>query len=436
MTRFLFLLLCACTGGKEDPADDSAPTWAEDVAPIYAASCMGCHQEGALGPMGLSSYEEAAQWGAASIAAIESRTMPPWGAEGPSGHGGEALADDVPAPGSCDNEYADSLWLTDDEIAVVRDWFDAGMPEGGADEVEVPTPDGLEQVDLTVATPSFVPEATSGSGGEYDEYRCFVIDPGLEEDRWLTAYDVVPGNDAIVHHVIAMPVAPTDSNLARIAAQDGADGRDGWTCFSQAGQGIDVEGEYVAWAPGQGAVHLPEGSGLEINAGDLLVVQMHYNMVSTDNSPDSTAINMALEASVERPAQLVLVDLWERETLSAGGSAEVISWQIGERSLSGAVGMDAVTIEGIMPHMHELGRQLTVEVGPPDDMQCVTGVRSWDFGWQRVYFYDEPVSVGEQNTLRVSCTFDLSGVDHDVSWGWGTQDEMCLVGLYVTDATP
>jgi hypothetical protein len=35
--------------------------------------------------------------------------------------------------------------------------------------------------------------------------------------------------------------------------------------------------------------------------------------------------------------------------------------------------------------------------------------------------------------LRVSCAFDLSGVDHDVSWGWGTQDEMCLVGLYVTE---
>ncbi len=34
--------------------------------------------------------------------------------------------------------------------------------------------------------------------------------------------------------------------------------------------------------------------------------------------------------------------------------------------------------------------------------------------------------------MRVTCTYDLSGVDYDVSWGWGTQEEMCLVGVYVT----
>jgi hypothetical protein len=43
----------------------------------------------------------------------------------------------------------------------------------------------------------------------YDEYRCFLVDPGLAQDAFITGYEVTPGNAAIVHHIIGFAVDPT-----------------------------------------------------------------------------------------------------------------------------------------------------------------------------------------------------------------------------------
>ena len=61
---------------------------------------------------------------------------------------------------------------------------------------------------MEIATPNFTPEIQGGDLAAFDEYRCFLVDPQLPGDRFLTGYDVRPGNDAIVHHVLVMPVDP------------------------------------------------------------------------------------------------------------------------------------------------------------------------------------------------------------------------------------
>ena len=435
--------LAACKDkGGEDSGDSTAtaPTYWADIAPLYRDRCVDCHQSGGLGPMALDNYADAATWATASAASTAARAMPPWGVEGHSVEEGLARAEGALDPASCDNDYVDALWLSDEEIALITAWAEAGAPEGEAVTLDPPASRSLDEARVqALSTPTFLPEATTEEGGEYDEYRCFVVDPGWTEDAWLTGYEVVPGNDAIVHHVIGMPVDPERmgsggmTNGEWIAALDGADGRPGWTCYSQAGEAIAVEGEYTAWAPGQGVVHYPEGSGLEVNAGELMVVQIHYNMVSTSNATDATTLRLELADSVARPGYLVLLDGWRNQVLSAGDPAATVQWRFGQNTVVNYLGIDNVVIEGVMPHMHELGVQETMEVGPEDETTCTTGVRAWDFGWQRIYFYEEPVPMVPGDMIRVTCTYDLSGVDHDVTWGWGTQDEMCLMGLYITE---
>ena len=63
----VLLFACSDKAVPDTAAVTDAPTWSQDVAPIFAAKCMGCHQEGALGPMRLDSYADASQWGAAAV---------------------------------------------------------------------------------------------------------------------------------------------------------------------------------------------------------------------------------------------------------------------------------------------------------------------------------------------------------------------------------
>jgi mono/diheme cytochrome c family protein len=431
-------LFVGCKDKSTDSADTAdAPTYWDDIAPLYRDNCLTCHQEGGLAPMALDSYAAASEWAEASAGAVAARTMPPWGAEGRSEAGGEAVAEGMTAPGSCDNDYQDDLWLSDEEIARVQAWVDAGKPEGSEQDISVPELPGLsEGLDLT--TPEFLPSPVGGGYGEHDEYRCFLFDPALTQDAWLTGYEVYPGNAAIVHHVIGMPIDPTRSvgggrtNAEIIAEVDGADGRDGWPCYSQAGDDIVVDGEYVTWAPGQGMVSFPEGSGLELNAGDLFAVQIHYNMVDVQGETDATTVRLRLTDSVERPGQIILMDGWNVSSLPAGDPAATVQWQLGRAAILDYTGFDSAVIEGVLPHMHQYGVQQVMEVGPSDDRACVTGVRQWDFAWQRVYFYEEPVSVEAGEAIQVTCTYDLTEASGSVTWGWGTEDEMCLVGLFIT----
>ena len=53
-------------------------TYYKDVQPIMKRSCQGCHVSGVVGPVPLTSYDEAFQNSGPISAAGVGRRMPPW----------------------------------------------------------------------------------------------------------------------------------------------------------------------------------------------------------------------------------------------------------------------------------------------------------------------------------------------------------------------
>lgn len=53
------------------------------------------------------------------------------------------------------------------------------------------------------------------------------------------------------------------------------------------------------------------------------------------------------------------------------------------------------------------------------------------FGGQLYYFYAEPLPLTPKSTLRITCDYDTQSAKTPVLPGWGTQNEMCLAGLFV-----
>ena len=100
-------------------AQTPAPTFSNDVAPIFYKNCTVCHRPGEIAPMSLLTYTEARPYLRAIANQVSRGTMPPWHAD--------------PAHGQFSNDRR----LTAAEKDTILRWVDAGAPEG--DPVDLPS---------------------------------------------------------------------------------------------------------------------------------------------------------------------------------------------------------------------------------------------------------------------------------------------------------
>lgn len=420
------------TSAETDPTGGAVgPTFWQDVAPIYFEKCGACHQDGGIAPFVLTDYASAKQWAAPSAAAVTGRTMPPW-----------LVRDD----GTC-GTFQDSKALAEDEIAVIEAWAAAGALEGTPrDDLEVPVPDHLS-TGLDLFTPTFVPEIVDGDLAASDEYRCFLVDQEFTTDTFLTGYEVTPGNAKIVHHVLGIVVDPTVDRgngktnadvMAELDAQ--SPDRAGWPCFGAAGEGVEEESIPVTWAPGMGAVRIPADSGYRIKAGAKFVIQVHYNLADPKviGQSDASTIRLQLSDSAAREGFFAVPDPFldaadddPPAQLEPGKESVQYSWTLPVGLYLASLGYAETDLYGIFPHMHQRGRKMTIELVDGDESRCAGDVQRWDFAWQLYYFYAEPLKITASTSLKVTCEYSTVGDTEPVLPGWGTDNEMCLAGVYV-----
>jgi hypothetical protein len=416
MNKFLLPLLGLATlaGCPSAPAEKKSPTYHKDIEPLINRECVACHTTGSIAPFTLLSYADAFENGAEMQVQTEERLMPPW-----------HIQDD----GGC-QDFKDSRLLTDDEIETIRVWFDNGMPEGNPADAPPPPPPPptIDRIDANLdMNIDYLPDETLT-----DDYRCFLVDPGLAADQFLTAYEVLPGSPEIVHHIILFSITDTAAQT-EAESLDGADGRPGYTCFGDARvNALPV----VAWAPGINFEELPPATGVRLPAGRKLVMQVHYNTLAVKPGQqlptDRTVINLKLEDSVPLEAFLLGAGEGANPNISlAPGLAETSFEQT--TSLSD-IGLPInVRIQGVLPHMHTRGQTLRFDVTHEDgSTDCLANVPQWDFHWQQTYFYEEPVTIKPTDTVRIKCTYNTTDDVNPVVFGESTSDEMCLIGTYIT----
>jgi hypothetical protein len=424
--------LAGCGAGSDAAPDRATLTYWKDVAPIVNAKCVQCHQSGGIAPFPLDSYAALKQRAPLAAAAVKGGSMPPFL---------------VTHDGSC-GEFDGRDALTPAERDTLLAWTGGAMTEGAAAPVPKAPRRGLEGT-RDYATPVFAPVAQGGSYAEHDEYRCFLVDPALEKDTFVAAYDILPGTPAIVHHVAVSVVDPArmgtagKTNGELMQSLDEADpDRAGWPCVEFAGPGVSIDALPVMWAPGQQPVVLPAGVGIRLRRTDRLVVQMHYNLAdaSVRGKTDTTVIQLRTVDSVERRAMSIIGDGFvdtlrspQPAMLPPGQKATPYSWNrsLGKMGLAGDSHADLI---GVMPHMHERGvrSELRIAPGPGAQKACVARVERWNFHWQRLYFYaGTPLRVTAASELELDCEYDTSKEQRPVIPGWGTRNEMCSAIMLV-----
>ncbi|MFN3199493.1 MAG: hypothetical protein ACE366_13900 [Bradymonadia bacterium] len=472
----------------ENAPSTEALTYYKDVKAIIDARCANCHRPGDIGPFSLTTYEEVMAFKVPVQASIANGTMPPW------------------QPDDACNTYAGNIDITDDEKADLMAWLEGESLEGDpADAPEAVAAPAPYETDIVVKLPEpYTPVL------EPDDYRCQLIPWPADEKRFVTGLRVKPDQRAIVHHVIVFLIGP--DQVEEFMAYDAAEEGPGYTCYGGPQGGgaggfdnvdparllaaletlglslADVRsGNLTAaqlsalieelggggtmgtagfstigsWVPGNPERPLPAGTGIPVEPGSMMVVQMHYNTLSSAPVADQSSIEIATAPAVEREAtNLAMVDLgWisngligEPMTIPAGESKVEHSTLLTYDSFlvdraRQALGLPEgapLVIHSANHHMHGLGRSQRTEIRHADGSNtCVLDIPDWDFNWQGSYALEDSVTLRPGDALWMGCSWDNSAANQpiidgevrapaDVSWGEGTTDEMCLGGLYVT----
>jgi mono/diheme cytochrome c family protein len=419
---FLPVVALGCAAESEETA---TPTYHRDVQPLIEQHCSGCHQPGEIGQGALTSYAEVLARAPAIKAEVVARRMPPW----------------LAAQGC--NEYSHDRSLGDDEIALISAWVDAGAPEGDPEDApERPqkVQQALSRVDRTLTMPvDYAPVR------EPDDYRCFIVDWPEADVSYVTGVGVRPGNATTVHHVIAFLAPP--AKVADYQAMDEAEEGPGYTCYGGPG-GTNAEadvGFLAAWAPGMPPSDYPAGTGIRIEPGSKVILQVHYNTITWDGAMDRSEVDVKIDREVTKEAR------WAFYTNPAWLYGDAMTIPAGDPDVTHSFALDVTPFLGGGPldiyqvglHMHTRGVSASLDIQRADGSEsCMLRIPRWDFDWQFPYEMTQPLGFEVGDKLRITCNYDNSPENQpvvdgtpmpprDISWGEGTDDEMCLSTVYL-----
>ena len=386
-------------------------TYTRHIAPLLNLHCVGCHREGEIAPFTLLSYADAAKRAKQISSVTHKRVMPPW----------------VPSEGY--GAFLDETRLTDSEIALIGAWAEAGAPEG--DPADLPPQRKfssgwkLGEPDLVLKMPE--PFAVGAEGR--DSFRCFVLPTELTEDKIVVGVEYRPGAPTVVHHALFFL---DNSGAAR--KLDEKDSGPGYEQFG--GIGFLPSGGLGGYAPGALPRLMPDGTGRQLQKGSDVVLQVHYHASGkAEKDQGSIAIYFAKKPVEKIISGTVLVN---RQIDIAPGDSHYA------REATMTLPVD-VTVIGVAPHMHYLGREMKIHATKPsgEDVPLIW-VKDWDFRWQGQYLFRDPIRLPKGTRIDLNAVYDNSASNirnpsdppKRVRNGEQTTDEMCMAFLQIITDSP
>jgi peroxiredoxin len=383
-------------GRVRKPEAGATVTYSNRIAHILGDRCVECHRGGDIAPFALTTYDEAAGWAEMIAEVVRDQRMPPWHASGEFG------------------SFHNDRSLSDDDKNAIEQWAKDGAPEGDpaglpaaktfVEGWQLPQPPDLV---LPIQAEPFRIQAE----GEV-AYQWFIVDPGFTADTWIKGVEIVPGNRAVVHHILAFVRMPDDA----IGIGEG-------------------KGYFAGYVPGVRADALPDGMARLVPAGARLAFQVHYTPIGTVQE-DLSRIGLVFADPATITHRVVSSSALQRDleipAREANYRAEAKSRRIPWSTL----------LLSMSPHMHLRGKTIRYEAEYPDGTrEVLLDVPRYDFNWQTEYRLTNPLTLPPGTRIHAVAHFDNSATNPSnpdpnktVSWGDQSWDEM-MIG-YFTIAVP
>ncbi|MBI3837251.1 MAG: redoxin domain-containing protein [Planctomycetia bacterium] len=417
-------------GRVRKASSNSDVTYSNQIARVFQKHCVECHRPGQIGPFALQSYEEAVGWAEMVEEVVREQRMPPWHPDPKHGH------------------FANDLSLSAEEKQLIYTWVANGAPEG--DPKDLPEPKQYAGSWIMPGGPDVVfymqEEAVDVPAEGTVEYRYYMADPGFTEDKWVKVAECMPGNRAVVHHMIVFLAPPSAEKMfsqeaiaaRRAAAAErraaGGEGAQGGRGAGRRGGGEDGDGgggqasfgQLCGFAPGTRPYVLPPGMAKLIPAGWKLIFQMHY---TPNGSPqkDRSSVGIKFEDGANVKFRVATAN-------AANGMFEIPAGDPAYQVESTRTYGRDVLMLSVFPHMHLRGKDFHYEVIYPDgNKETIMNMPRYDFNWQTSYVFDEPKKLPQGTTLHCTAHFDNSDGNpanpdptKPVRWGDQTWEEMMI----------
>ena len=380
------------------PDDEHEPvTFYEHIEPICRKTCQRCHRPGQVGPFPLLTYGQTRRHARTIAEVVEDRRMPPW-----HGKTDEAIF----------GKLANDMSLTQDQVDTIVAWVHRGAPAGDPSQALPPIvwPSGwsIGQPDVVLQMDKPCPVPADG----VVPYRYFQIPTGFEEDRWVQAVEVRPGNAKVVHHILVHITGPRKKRLFGLLGM--------MDLYGSHGERAKVMGQYVS---GDSYSTYPPDHAMRIPAHATLTLEIHYTPNGKATS-DRSSVGLVF---ADRPPQHEV-----KSALFTKRGFTIPAYDPHVRLTNEYTFSSDSRILALKPHMHLRGKHWRFELNYPDGRrEAVLSVPQWDYNWQAEYRFVEPILVPADTRLIATAIYDNSPLNPNnpdpsanVTWGLQNGDEM------------
>jgi hypothetical protein len=391
------------------------PDWSTSVAAIIYNNCSVCHHQGNIAPFPLMSYDDAVTNAFTLQADVNAHKMPPW-----------------PADPNYNHFWGERV-LSDNDISAINDWVNGGMPSGNlALAPQPPVYNGA----ISMVAPDdtvFLPAYTVTT--DFDDYRTFVVHSGYTTAKYLNQIEFIPGDPAIVHHVI---YHQDTSDIPWLLDQ--ADSLPGYP-NNGFGDPSPSSINFGGWNPGKGIFKLLPNMGFKILPGSDYVISIHYAPGSMGHT-DSSRIYLKfcnLPDSVIRPIYQQRY-LYNQPPSLINGPLFVQANTVKTFYEESEVFPQKVSTLGLSPHSHLVCKSWEVfMVTTPGDTTKLISIPQWYFNWQYNYMFTKVLEIPAGAQLFDNAVFDNTTNNPsnpnnpplDIHFGQSTTQEMMNCRFWV-----
>jgi mono/diheme cytochrome c family protein len=400
--------------------EKSVPDYATDVAPVIEENCASCHRKGGIGPFALDNHMTVKGFGPMIKEVLLTKRMPPMQVDPHVNH------------------FTNANYMSDEDLQTLLHWIDAGAPRG--DSAEDPLT-RIEHADLRawqMGEPDLViklPKHEVPATGVLD-YINTTVAFDIDEDKWVKAVQFIPGDPAVLHHLLTYVVPPTDEFVPGQEVQ----GEIGEAPPPRRGDGpaagLNSRKFLEGYAPGKvEAMDFPENTGVFVPKGHHLAMQFHYT-TNGKATTDETLLGIWFYDKDELP---------EYEYLNTAVATQftIPPNTVHHETEASHVFEEEIVLYGMRPHMHFRGKEMKFTAELPDgSTKVLMNVPDYSYNWQPTFELEEPIRLPAGTKVRVSGAFDNSKYnpanpdpDKEITFGLQTWDEMFIgyFSYYVAD---